>query len=114
MQRNIHLVATNQSSTNYIEFLGLPPIDILATAATILISGSLQAVSNMIECLNQQESENIELKNIELDWDQSNNHAEYNVNTIVTDLQAIFTAAVIDNNIYQQSIKQAKKQKPKR
>ena len=109
MQLNINLVAKNQSSTNYIEFLGLPSIDILATAATILITGSPQAVANVIECLNKQETENIELKNIELDWDQSNAHAGYYVNAIITDLQAIFNAAVIDNSMYQQSLKQAKK-----
>ena len=109
MQLNINLVAKNQSSTNYIEFLGLPSIDILATAATILITGSPQAVANVIECLNKQETENIELKNIDLDWDQSNAHAGYYVNAIITDLQAIFNAAVIDNSMYQQSLKQAKK-----
>ena len=110
MQLNINLVATKQGSTNYIDFLGLPPIDILATAATILISGSPQAVANVIECLNKQGTDNnIELKHIELDWDQSNAHAGYYVNAILTDLQAIFTAAVIDNSTYQQSLKQAKK-----
>jgi hypothetical protein len=103
IQLNKKLVAANQSNTSYVDFLGLPSIDILATAATILITNSPQAVANVIECLNKQETDNTEL-----DWDQSNAHAGYYVNTIVTDLQDIFNATVIDNSLYQQSLKTAK------
>jgi len=98
IQLNIKLVAANQSTVNYVEYLGLPSQDILATAATILITNIPQAVANVIERINKPE----------MDWDQSNVQTGYYVNTILIDLQEIFTVAVIDNSIYQQSLKTAK------
>eukprot|EP00590_Aulacoseira_subarctica_P010738 CAMPEP_0172418294 /NCGR_PEP_ID=MMETSP1064-20121228/4812_1 /TAXON_ID=202472 /ORGANISM="Aulacoseira subarctica , Strain CCAP 1002/5" /LENGTH=240 /DNA_ID=CAMNT_0013157179 /DNA_START=203 /DNA_END=927 /DNA_ORIENTATION=+ len=78
--------AANPNNTCYIAFLGLPSNDILPTAATILITNSPQAVANVIEHLNKPE----------MNWDTSNAHAGYSVNTDIVDLQEMFKAAVVD------------------
>jgi len=90
--------AANPNNTCYIAFLGLPSNDILPTAATILITNSPQAVANVIEHLNKPE----------MNWDTSNAHAGYSVNTDIVDLQEMFKAAVVDIVLYQQFQRNAK------
>ena len=98
IQLNSHLAEESQATKSYVEFLDLPAIDILATAATILIKNSPQTVATVIENLNTPE----------LNWDLSDVHQGYYVNTLLADLQEIFQAAIIDNISYQQTKKASK------
>ena len=95
---NIKTTEGNPNTTSYTNFFGLPSNDIIATAATMLITNSPQAVANVIERLNSQE----------MDWDQSSEPTGYYVLTIISELEAIINAAVIENIKYQQAIKTAK------
>jgi hypothetical protein len=95
---NIKSTEGNTHTTSYTNFFGLPSSDIIATAATMLITNSPQAVANVIERLNSQE----------MDWDQSSEPTGYYVLTIISELEAIINAAVIENIKYQQAIKTAK------
>jgi hypothetical protein len=98
IQHNKKTAALNPNTISYMEFLDLPFNDIIATAATILITNSPQAVANVIERNNSPE----------MDWDQSSAPTGYYVTKIITDLQEIFNAAVIDNINYQKFLKTAK------
>ena len=98
IQHNIKTTKGNPNTTSYTDFFGLPANDIIATAATMLITNSPQAVANVIERLHSPD----------MDWDQSSEQTGYYVITIISDLAEIINAAVIENIKYQQSIKAAK------
>ena len=98
LQYNTKTTEENPNAISYTSFFGLPSNDISATAATMLITNSPQAVANVIESLNSPE----------MDWDQSSEHTSYYVLSIISDLEAIINAAVIENIQFQQSIKHEK------
>jgi hypothetical protein len=98
MQLNVKLVSQRQTLKCFLTFFGLPFNDIVATAANILVENSPQAIANIINKLN----------NKEMDWDASNQHTGYYINTILRDLHAIVSAAVLDHVTYQQAQKNAK------
>jgi len=98
MQLNVKLVSQRQTTKCFLTFFGLPFNDIVATAANMLVENSPQAIANIINKLN----------NKEMDWDASNQHTGYYINTILRDLHAIVSAAVLDHVTYQQAQKNAK------
>jgi len=95
---NCQTLSQKQTTKCFLRFLGLPFNDIVATAANILVEKSPQAITNIIANLNKKD----------LDWDASNQHTGYYINTILRDFHVIMETTVVDHIAYQQAQKNAK------
>ena len=76
---NIKTTEGNPNTTSYTNFFGLPSNDIIATAATMLITNSPQAVADVIEKLNSPE----------LNWDLTNQQMGRYLTSIINDLDLL-------------------------
>ena len=98
LQMNVKLVSQKQTTKCFLTFFDLPFNDIAATAANMLVENSPQAIANIIAKLNSKEME----------WDVDNQATGHYINTILRDLHAIVSVAVIDHVTYQKAQKNAK------
>jgi len=98
LQMNVKQSNDNQNVKSHIDFFGLPFNDIAATAATILIENSPQAVADVIEKLNSPE----------LNWDLTNQQMGRYLTSIINDLDLIMQKAVVDHVNFHQAIKKEK------